>query len=178
MKFTRNPPRAVVQLVAIVATLFIGWLDYLTGTELSFFGCYFISVAIAAWFAGRTAGLVSAFFSAGVWVAVDRLTGGPYSWWGIALWNTGMRFGTFLIIALGLARIRRDLDRERLTVHELEGLLPICSYCKKIRNNSGDWERIEQYIKKRSDAEFTHGICPECFAQQVASLSESDTKPG
>jgi hypothetical protein len=59
----------------------------------------------------------------------------------------------------------------------LKGLLPICSYCKKIRNDEGYWEKIEKYIKSHSAAEFTHGICPECFAEQASQLSKPDTAP-
>ena len=44
----------------------------------------------------------------------------------------------------------------------LSGLLPICSFCKKIRNNEGDWELLERYITARSESKFTHGLCPEC----------------
>ena len=44
----------------------------------------------------------------------------------------------------------------------LEGLLPICASCKKIRDEKGSWHQIELYIRERSEAEFSHGICPEC----------------
>jgi len=44
----------------------------------------------------------------------------------------------------------------------LQGILPICANCKKIRNDSGYWEQVEEYIQDRSDAQFSHGICPEC----------------
>lgn len=47
----------------------------------------------------------------------------------------------------------------------LRGLLPICMYCKKIRDNQGGWNQIEAYLAKHAAARFTHGICPECFAQ-------------
>jgi hypothetical protein len=47
----------------------------------------------------------------------------------------------------------------------LEGLLPICSYCKKIRDADGDWQRLENYIAGHSRAEFTHGICPDCLTK-------------
>lgn len=47
-------------------------------------------------------------------------------------------------------------------VRTLSGLLPICSSCKKIRDDKGYWEHIETYIRKHSETEFTHGICPEC----------------
>jgi len=44
----------------------------------------------------------------------------------------------------------------------LEGILPVCASCKKIRDESGNWQYIESYIRERSAAEFSHGICPEC----------------
>ena len=44
----------------------------------------------------------------------------------------------------------------------LSGLLPICSFCKKIRNKEGDWELLESYITARSESKFSHGLCPEC----------------
>jgi PAS domain S-box-containing protein len=53
--------------------------------------------------------------------------------------------------------------REALSqVKMLSGLLPICSSCKKIRNDEGYWEQMEMYIRDHSEAEFSHGICPEC----------------
>ncbi len=54
--------------------------------------------------------------------------------------------------------------REALSkIRTLSGLLPICAHCKKIRNDRGQWERMETYISDRSEASFTHGICPDCL---------------
>ncbi len=47
-------------------------------------------------------------------------------------------------------------------VRQLEGLLPICSYCKRIRDERDDWTRVEEYIARRTAATFTHGVCPDC----------------
>ena len=47
-------------------------------------------------------------------------------------------------------------------IKTLRGFLPICSYCKKIRNDRNYWEQLEIYIGEHSDASFTHGICPDC----------------
>ena len=47
-------------------------------------------------------------------------------------------------------------------VRQLQGLLPICSYCKRIRDEDAGWTRVESYIASRTDATFTHGICPDC----------------
>jgi hypothetical protein len=49
------------------------------------------------------------------------------------------------------------------TLKTLSGLLPICSSCKKIRDDKGYWNQLELYIKDHSEAEFSHGICPDCF---------------
>ncbi|OPY86761.1 MAG: Sensor histidine kinase TmoS [Smithella sp. PtaU1.Bin162] len=59
-------------------------------------------------------------------------------------------------------KLIRELREALASVKILSGLLPICSCCKKIRNDEGYWEQIESYIRDRSDADFTHGICPEC----------------
>jgi DNA-binding response OmpR family regulator len=48
-------------------------------------------------------------------------------------------------------------------VKQLEGLLPICSYCKRIRDEANTWTRVETYISQRTEAAFSHGICPECY---------------
>ena len=55
-----------------------------------------------------------------------------------------------------------ELKQALSEIKKLSGLLPICAACKKIRNDEGYWQQIETYIKERSEAEFTHGICPDC----------------
>jgi sigma-B regulation protein RsbU (phosphoserine phosphatase) len=56
-----------------------------------------------------------------------------------------------------------DLQAALSSVKQLRGLLPICSYCKRIRGDDQYWQQVEAYITTHSDAQFTHGICPECF---------------
>ncbi len=58
-----------------------------------------------------------------------------------------------------------DLQKALAEVKTLSGLLPICASCKKVRDDDGYWQRIEFYIKERSDAEFTHSICPDCMVK-------------
>lgn len=65
-----------------------------------------------------------------------------------------------------------DLQRATLEVGTLSGLLPICASCKKIRNDKGYWERIEQYIGDRSTATFSHGICPECAQKSYPEMDQ------
>lgn len=56
-----------------------------------------------------------------------------------------------------------ELKEALSKIRTLSGLLPICASCKKIRNDEGYWEQIEIYIKTRSEADFSHGICPDCI---------------
>jgi phosphoserine phosphatase RsbU/P len=59
------------------------------------------------------------------------------------------------------------LEHALAQVTQLQGLLPICMYCKKIRNDQNYWQRVESYIGEHSGATFSHGICPECIENRV-----------
>jgi PAS domain S-box-containing protein len=82
-------------------------------------------------------------------------------------------------------RKRAEEERERLilqlqealaSVKTLSGLLPICATCKKIRDDSGYWNRLESYLAERSGVEFTHGLCPECARQMHPDWDEEEGK--
>lgn len=79
-----------------------------------------------------------------------------------------------LPFALALFAWRRwkELQRARHELHELKGILPICSYCKKIRDDKGYWHQVEEYVRHHSDANFSHGLCPECYEKALADLGE------
>lgn len=62
-----------------------------------------------------------------------------------------------------LGRTVSELQQSLAQVKHLSGLIPICAHCKKIRSDEGYWEAVEQYITERSEAQFSHGICPECL---------------
>ena len=59
--------------------------------------------------------------------------------------------------------LRQTLDR----VKQLEGIIPICMYCKKIRDDQDGWNQLEQYISDHSEAVFSHGMCPKCAEEQM-----------
>ena len=67
----------------------------------------------------------------------------------------------------------KQLSTAMSEIKTLSGCLPICSSCKKIRNNDGTWEQVELYVKKNSTADFTHGICPECSDKLYADYFNS-----
>jgi hypothetical protein len=66
--------------------------------------------------------------------------------------------------------LRTRLEEALENIQHLEGLLPICSSCKQIRDEEGDWHRIESYISKRTDAQFTHSLCPQCHEEVLKDL--------
>jgi PAS domain S-box-containing protein len=73
-------------------------------------------------------------------------------------------------------RLISELQKALSEVKKLSGLLPICSSCKKIRDDKGYWNQIESYIRDHSEAEFSHGICPECVEKLYPDIYESKFK--
>jgi len=59
-------------------------------------------------------------------------------------------------------KLIHKLKEDLAEVNKLSGLLPICASCKKIRNEEGNWNQIEEYLSDRSEVKFSHGVCPEC----------------
>jgi phosphoserine phosphatase RsbU/P len=72
-----------------------------------------------------------------------------------------------------LAERVAELQAALSSVKQLRGLLPICSYCKRIRGDDQYWQQVEGYIAEHSDAQFSHGICPSCYATIAAELDEA-----
>jgi phosphoserine phosphatase RsbU/P len=64
-------------------------------------------------------------------------------------------------------RVAQRILGLREELFQLEGLLPICSYCKRIRDGDGKWTSLERYIEQRSQVEFSHGICPDCYDKHI-----------
>lgn len=67
-----------------------------------------------------------------------------------------------------LANRIKDLQSSLQHIKTLQGILPICSYCKKIRDDQDYWEEVEEYFVKHSDTDFTHSVCPGCYDKHVA----------
>ncbi len=83
-----------------------------------------------------------------------------------------------------IERKKAEDEREKLIgelqdalakVRTLSGMLPICSSCKMIRDDRGYWNRLEVYISEHSEAEFTHGLCPDCMKNLYGFSASGDT---
>jgi hypothetical protein len=65
-----------------------------------------------------------------------------------------------------------ELQRALNEVRKLQGTIPICGYCKKIRDEEGLWNQLEKYIHENSEAQFSHGMCPDCVADHMGDFDE------
>lgn len=72
-----------------------------------------------------------------------------------------------LALQEALGRRVQELERAMAEIKQLSGLLPICSYCKKIRDDRNYWQQVETYLAAHTDARFSHGVCPQCFDAKV-----------
>ena len=136
--------------------------DYFSGPFIQFPVTYLVPVALASWYSGRFPGLVFAiilpifrfYFNVALWTVP----------WSVSEAVINMLTRMIVLSAFAVVIARTSVQTRRLSkeVQMLEGLLPICSYCKKIRDKNEEWQPLERYISARTTATFTHGICPEC----------------
>lgn len=144
--------------------------DFWSGPYLQFPITFLIPVALASWFNGRWQGLIFAFvlplirfyFVTEVWTV-------PWTWAEAAV-NAVIRIIVLSLFAIVIAQTSRQHKQLKKEVRLLEGLLPICAYCKKIRDDQSEWQPIEKYISERSPAYFSHGFCPDCLKKHYGDL--------
>lgn len=73
-----------------------------------------------------------------------------------------------------LAKKVSDLEQALADVRKLKGLIPICAYCKSVRDDKDYWHQIEEYIHSETGTDFTHGICPKCLAKMEHEIKSKD----
>jgi DNA-binding response OmpR family regulator len=92
----------------------------------------------------------------------------PFDWNHLrARLRIGVRIAT---LQMNLAQRVKELQAALDTVKVLSGLLPMCSYCKRIRNDENYWQQLETYLSEHTEAEFSHGICPSCYERAKKDL--------
>lgn len=160
----------------IIISVILVFIDYLTGPFIQFPVTYLIPVALASWYHGRLWGMTVA-----VVLPLLRFWYSAFLWdvpWTVieASLNGVIRILILFTFSLLIDRVAGQTRELKKEVQTLEGLLPICSFCKKIRNEDGGWEQIEVYISERSPADFSHGVCPDCLHQHYGDVLKKNPR--
>ena len=140
----------------------VGALDYKLGPHIQFSATFVVPVLLAAWYSGRLSALSLAIILPLTRLAFMRLAWDLPSSAVADVTSAIVRASVYAFVGYLVARLaehERELEKE---VEALEGLLPICMHCKSIRNDAGEWEKLETYLSNRTEATFTHGLCARC----------------
>jgi hypothetical protein len=135
------------------------WVDHVAGPPAQFPVLYALPVSLAAWYSGKWPALALAIAVPLFRIAVLLPSTGDPASFALATTFRGLVIVFMALWFARLAELERELTRR---VNVLEGLLPICSFCKNIRNQAGEWEQLETFISRRSEAKFSHSVCPSC----------------
>jgi hypothetical protein len=168
-----SPDRKVPAWTALVICVVIVVVDVLTPTQIVLGSFFVVPVLIAAWFNSLALALAISiglplvrFFIA---IQMD-----PASVPALSAVNAIDRMVLLTVVSLITSKLAGSVRHLKIEVKVLEGLIPICSNCKKIRDKDGVWQPMEEYIGERSKAEFTHGICPDCARLLYGKYLNSD----
>jgi K+-sensing histidine kinase KdpD len=172
----------LVGTLSLLLVTAIGVLDTASGTELSLSPLYLLAVIIGTWGGGRWLGFGTAIASALVGFFSDLLLSEPYlhllehsftSPW-IPVCNAFARLLVLVSAVVAVSRLQAllrdrdavacELEQALRQIRTLESLLPVCAWCKRIRDEGDNdaWKPIERYIVEHTNTKFTHGMCPEC----------------
>ena len=136
-------------------------IDFATGKYVMFPILFVVPVMLAAWFsAKRTAYALAVVLPLGR-LAIASLFDKPDPFVFLAL-NALIRMAVLGLLAYLVARTARQTKELAQRVKQLEGILPICMFCKRIRDGQENWHPLEVYISQHSKANFSHGICADC----------------
>jgi hypothetical protein len=146
-------------------------IDVLTGPFLMFPILFIIPVTCAAWFhTVRWAYALAVSLPAARFIVAALIESAAPA--GYLAANALVRMAvlvSFAFLVTRTARQTRELERE---VRLLRGILPICMFCKRVRDERQEWEEIEAYIAQHSEADFSHGLCPECAQKHYGDCFE------
>lgn len=153
--------KSLIYGIAVLFSLGIMLADLGAGPFVRLPVLFAFPTILVSWFCGHLAGQSMAVGLPIVRIAVQ--SGMPKPWGATdTIVNTIVLVLAFSLLAFLVSYVNAQRRRIRI----LQGLLPICSYCKKIRTENGRWEQMEAYISRHSAAQFSHGVCPACAARE------------
>ncbi|GEM_PF-563234 len=159
----------------LIAACFLT-LDFFCGPFVQFPIAFVIPVALAGWFSRPANAYAFAIVQPLIRLSFSFFWETP---WTItsSIINCLIRIGVLMFIAYLVIRTSRQTRQLAKEINLLEGILPICCVCKKIRDEHQNWEPIETYISQRSEANFSHGFCPECAHRHFGDIFDETGRP-
>ena len=156
--------------VTLAALLLI--LEYESSALIQFPITFVIPVILASWFCAPHIGYLFAIGMAVVRLSFDMV------WDRSALLESGIINALINVsVLLFIAYITNKAVRLTREIKVLQGILPTCCFCKKIRDKDDRWRAMEVYIENRTDAQFSHGICPECAQLHYGDILNKTSPP-
>jgi hypothetical protein len=144
-------------------------LDFFIGPFIIFPVAFIVPVVVSAWFCRSQYAYSLAIIQPLIRLAFT------FDWqlpWGItiSIINTAIRIIVLALFAYLVSRTARQTRELEKRVNLLEGILPICSLCKKICDEQNNWQPVEVYVSNRSEASFSHSLCPDCLKRDYKNL--------
>ncbi len=170
-------------LLTVISLAIVTLGDYLTGYNVAFEFFYLIPPGIAVWLLGNRPSLIVAGVTALIWTYTDFFAGQPFTSTWLPIWTVVERFAVLMVFVSILIHLWEEQAQQRKLIAELNdalenirqlsGMLPVCAWCRKVRDDEGYWLQLESYITAHSDTQFTHGICPTCSTKMKEDLAKS-----
>lgn len=136
------------------------FIDFITGPVIDFPITYILPVGLTAWYSRYGWGVLYGIILPLIRCYFVTIWAEPWTLTHITI-NAAIQIVVLAIFALLIAKISERKEALEQEVKILEGILPVCAFCKKIRDDDG-WHSMESYITKHTEAMFSHGFCPEC----------------
>lgn len=159
----------MVKWVFVISLLALtGYVDSLTGHEVSSFPLYALPIGLAAVYLGWWPGVGMAIASALVWYLVHATTAPGYSKPWIIYFNVGTRFSFFLFVAVSVSFMATTVRRARERLSAFTGTIPVCNSCRKVSDKTGYWWDFNSYLHQYGGATIESNICPDCARKDYA----------
>ncbi len=157
--------------LALIAAF--GVIDTVAGFDFGSSLFYLLPISLTTLAVGTTPGLMIAVVSAATGLFADLAGGHQFPLVILPYWNSAVRLTIFVVVAFLVGQREVLLAKTLRQVKTLKGLLPICASCKSIKDDQGQWIPLERYLQDRTEAGFTHGLCPACLKKLYPQFSSN-----
>ncbi len=174
MEWFSSLRRRYHMVIALVLTMAIGYVDYVTGYELKMELFYLLPIAYVTWFAGQRFGILFSVLAIITTEYSDIMAGKKYTHISVEFWNAAI-YLVFYVIVTVLLKLRKTLRQRESLIEELDqaleqneelsALLPVCAGCKKFRDDEEYRKKVESYISEHTDVDRSRSLCKECAAK-------------